>query len=188
MKNTYRHSLLQKRKALTSDEVNNLSSRIILNFLKSNKSENIKILGAYKAIHNEPKLDQLFVAAKSKNQIVTFPVTRAMNEIDLVEPNKNNEFTKNKYGICEPLNGKIIGILEHDAIIAPAIGVDSNGYRLGFGGGYYDRLFAHALKREDRPKIYGLIYDFQIFNGEIGEKHDIKFDSVFTENNVINFY
>ena len=70
----------------------------------------------------------------------------------------------------------------------PSIGVDSNGYRLGFGGGYYDRLFAHALKREDRPKIYGLIYDFQIFNGEINEKHDIKFDSVFTEDNVINFY
>jgi 5-formyltetrahydrofolate cyclo-ligase len=59
--------------------------------------------------------------------------------------------------------------------------VDKNGYRLGYGGGYYDRFLESVMKRNNRPLLIGLIYDFQFIDDSINELHDIKLDIVFSE-------
>ena len=76
--------------------------------------------------------------------------------------------------------GKIIEFQKHDAIIVPAVGVDKNGYRLGYGGGYYDRFLAPSKKIKNKPKIFGLVFSFQLIDDAISENHDMKFDKVFT--------
>ena len=48
--------------------------------------------------------------------------------------------------ISEPSDGDTISPLEHEIILIPTVGVDSNGYRLGYGGGYYDRLLGLSHK------------------------------------------
>jgi len=69
----------------------------------------------------------------------------------------------------------------------PALGVDRYGFRLGYGGGYYDKFLMPIMKSKRRPKIIGLLYDFQFINTEISERHDIRFDFVFSETNIKNF-
>jgi 5-formyltetrahydrofolate cyclo-ligase len=79
------------------------------------------------------------------------------------------------------LRGHEINPIDHEIIIIPTVGVDKNGIRLGYGGGYYDRLFGDLLlkSRLRKPLLVGLlIYDFQkIDNDAIGDEvHDMKLD------------
>jgi len=57
------------------------------------------------------------------------------------------------WNIPEPAEGNL---LTPDVVIAPLVGVDAQGYRLGNGGGYYDRTLAHLSPRE----IVGVGHDF----------------------------
>ena len=44
-----------------------------------------------------------------------------------------------------------------------------------------DRFFAHQKKNVKKPLIIGLLFHFQKIDNVFGEKHDIKFDRIFTE-------
>lgn len=68
----------------------------------------------------------------------------------------------NQYGIAEParaLRGRALWAL--DVILLPAVAFDRAGYRLGMGGGYYDRTLADLERRPRRPRLVAVGYDFQ---------------------------
>jgi 5-formyltetrahydrofolate cyclo-ligase len=105
-----------------------------------------------------------------------------------IAPKNSERLNKNKFNIFEPSDGNEIAPLMHKVIIVPTVGIDSNGYRLGYGGGYYDRLLMPISQNKNRPLIIGLIYDFQFINDAINETHDIKLDMVFSEKKIQVFY
>ena len=94
---------------------------------------------------------------------------------------------KNKYDIFEPSDGDEIRPIDHEIIIIPTVGVDKNGYRLGYGGGYYDRFLESVIQSKNRPLLVGLIYDFQFIDDFINEPHDLKLDIVFSELQIKKF-
>lgn len=62
-----------------------------------------------------------------------------------------------------------------DLAIIPGVAFDEQGFRLGRGGGYYDRLLAHP---EFRGRKIGLCWDFQLLPSIPREPHDIVMDQV----------
>ena len=50
------------------------------------------------------------------------------------------DLTEDAYGILTPKNGKVLLPEEIDLVFVPALAFDEKGYRLGYGGGYYDRF------------------------------------------------
>lgn len=65
----------------------------------------------------------------------------------------------NTYGIKEPsAQAPIINSVEVDLILVPSVACDYRGYRLGYGGGYYDRLLS-SPQWLNKPTI-GIIFDF----------------------------
>ncbi len=89
--------------------------------------------------------------------------------MDIVEYNQGDELEKNKYGIDEPTSTRTISPKEVDIIILPALAFDGNMHRLGYGGGFYDRILSKT--REDCLKI-GLCFKEQVFDTIPYEKHD----------------
>lgn len=85
---------------------------------------------------------------------------------------------KGKFGIPEP--EKASRIKKFDLIIVPGVAFDKNGFRLGRGGGYFDRF----LPSMPGKKI-GLAFDFQIVNRIPKENHDVAVDSIITEKRII---
>lgn len=84
------------------------------------------------------------------------------------------------YGIMEP-NPACCAQVAHqeiDMILAPGVGFDLFGSRLGFGGGYYDR-FLQTTRRD--AIILALGYDFQVQHALPQETHDVKMDGILTE-------
>jgi 5-formyltetrahydrofolate cyclo-ligase len=84
------------------------------------------------------------------------------------------------YGILEPLPE--LPPIEPDNVdlmLVPAVAIDRSGYRLGYGGGYYDRLRADPLWRK-MPTI-GIVFDFAYVETLPIEAWDLPIDNVCTE-------
>lgn len=62
----------------------------------------------------------------------------------------SSKLEKNSYGIAEPdpSSALPLSLNQHTLVLLPALAVDQQGYRLGYGGGYYDRYLA-SYKDQD---------------------------------------
>lgn len=88
---------------------------------------------------------------------------------------------KNGYGICEPQGQAYGGDI--DVCITPLLAVNSRGFRLGYGGGYYDRYFT------DNPHVLkvGAGYFLQYTDEFKEEEFDKPLDLFVCERGIINF-
>jgi 5-formyltetrahydrofolate cyclo-ligase len=65
-----------------------------------------------------------------------------------------------------------------DVVIAPIVGFDRACYRLGYGGGFFDRTLA-ALPV--RPRVFGVGYAYAEMETILPQSHDIAMDAIVTE-------
>ena len=187
VKAKYRNSVLQKRNVLGLTEALNLSNTILkIAELELNLST-IKTLGSYFSSKNEVNPEILTQKRLKKNLLTTFPRVGPNHSMHFIAPQNLKRLCKNKYGIFEPSDGYEIHPIDHEIIIIPTVGVDKNGYRLGYGGGYYDRFLESVIQNKNRPLLVGLIYDFQFIDDSINEPHDLKLDIVFSELQIKKF-
>lgn len=86
------------------------------------------------------------------------------------------------YGLKEPIVSKTVEVKkeELDLIIVPGLGFMKNGYRLGFGGGYYDRYLA-----DYHGKKLALAFEIQLALELPIEKYDIPVDTIITNKEVV---
>lgn len=187
VKTKYRQSILQKRNSLGPSEVSNLSNTILKNADLELSLSAIKTLGSYFSTNNEVDLEALTEMRLKRNLLTTFPRVEPNHSMSLIAPKDFQKLNKNKFEIFEPSDGDEINSIDHEIIIIPTVGVDQNGYRLGYGGGYYDRFLESVTQKNKRPLLVGLIYDFQFIDDSINELHDIKLDIVFSEHQRKNF-
>lgn len=67
-----------------------------------------------------------------------------------------------------------------DLLLVPCVGFDDDGYRLGYGGGYYDRTLA-GWPGASRPVTVGIAYDACRIASLPREPHDLPLDAIVTE-------
>lgn len=68
-----------------------------------------------------------------------------------------------------------------DVVFIPLLAVDRRGYRLGQGGGYYDRTLAELRQTGPMPWFIGLCYSGQLIDMIANEAHDERLHGVLTE-------
>ncbi|MGF6769833.1 5-formyltetrahydrofolate cyclo-ligase [Paraburkholderia sp. GAS199] len=81
------------------------------------------------------------------------------------------------HNIPEPVSGRVA---IPDLLFVPCVGFDAAGYRLGYGGGYYDRTLA-AWPGAQRPVTVGIAYEACRLEALQREAHDIPLDLIVTE-------
>lgn len=90
------------------------------------------------------------------------------------------------YGIAEPREDwPVVEPGEVDLVVAPGVAFDRRGNRLGYGGGYYDRMLPEVKAANPAAKLVGLAYGFQLVPELPAEPHDIPMDGVATEDGLI---
>ncbi|KGP75236.1 5-formyltetrahydrofolate cyclo-ligase [Desulfosporosinus sp. Tol-M] len=95
------------------------------------------------------------------------------------------DIERGAYGIREPkLTLGVVDPSEIDLIIVPGSGFDLQGNRLGYGGGYYDRLFMRLNPLT--PRV-ALGFECQVIPQVPVGEHDAKMTMLITENGVYNF-
>ncbi|WP_297390772.1 5-formyltetrahydrofolate cyclo-ligase [Acidiferrobacter sp.] len=83
--------------------------------------------------------------------------------------------------IPEPRWGRRVRARRLDAVLVPLVGFDARGWRLGQGGGHYDRTFGFVRKARGRPVLIGLAYECQRLTQAPREGHDVRLHAVLTE-------
>ena len=82
------------------------------------------------------------------------------------------------YGIPAPDDTEPVTV---DALLVPMIGFDRKGYRLGYGGGYFDRTLAAMAPR---PLAVGVAFEILRVDDLHPQPHDIRMDFVVTERGI----
>src|ERR671925_309016 len=75
-------------------------------------------------------------------------------------------------------------VVRPTAFLVPLVGFDSDGYRLGYGGGYYDRTLSAV---DPRPLTVGIGYEIGRLETIHPQPHDIPTDAIVTEAGVGRF-
>ncbi|KQS69562.1 5-formyltetrahydrofolate cyclo-ligase [Methylobacterium sp. Leaf361] len=82
------------------------------------------------------------------------------------------------WNIPVPAEGEIV---DPDVLIAPLVGFDQAGYRLGYGGGFYDRTIA---SRSTKPRVIGVGFELARLATIHPQAHDVPMDIIVTEGGV----
>lgn len=93
-------------------------------------------------------------------------------------------FSTDVAGIRNPITGVPMPIEEIDLVVAPALGFDRNGNRLGRGGGFYDRFFTN--KQLDAPKC-GFAFTEQLVESVPVVERDEPVDFLVTDEEILYF-
>lgn len=95
----------------------------------------------------------------------------------------SRQLEKGSYGIMEPVTGQCrpAEYRDVDLAIIPGVAFDRNLNRLGYGGGFYDRLLK---KIPSTVKRISLAFDLQVMDEIPVSGHDIKIDLLITESGI----
>ena len=96
----------------------------------------------------------------------------------------NDSLKTAQFGTYEPCEDK--PVLKPDVILAPLLAFDRHGYRLGYGGGFYDRTIEN-LRQTESVSVFGVAYAAQEMNQVVRGPFDQPLDAVITELGVISF-
>ena len=141
-----------------------------------------RCIACYVSIKNEVDTRTVIQRAIGSGKQMGVPITREEGGMDFQAIAGLSDLRPVHYGLREPVQNPKMVLLPHtiDLILIPGIAFDRLGYRIGSGGGYYDRF----LVRTEAVRI-GLSYGFQIIDRMPAEPHDVKMDLIITENEVI---
>lgn len=95
-------------------------------------------------------------------------INRATKTMQFVEITSDTPFEKKAFGINEPISDIYVAKNEIDVLIVPGLAFSTEGYRIGFGGGYYDRYL-----KDFHQETVALAADFQVVDSLPIEPHDI---------------
>lgn len=151
-----RQLLLQQRRSLSVSVWREKSDRLCDNLQSLPQFIEAKTILAYFSFRQEPDLSTLFVNFSDKKWGFPRCVDRSLVWHSW---RSGDPLQKGAYGIQEPdPNLPILQPDEVDLILVPAVACDRQRYRLGYGGGFYDRLLSQP-EWANKPTI-GIIFDF----------------------------
>ena len=168
----------QKRRMLTAEQVTADSARIIAQIEQMSVFQNAKTVMVYYPIHNEVDLRPL-VNKYMDQKTFLFPVTHR-HSMEVRPYDGEEMMMKGRFGVPEPQTETYHGRI--DLILVPGVLFDHHRYRIGRGGGYYDRFLSH----HSRAVKIGVGYAFQPKSHSLPHNwFDYKLDRIVTPNQTI---
>ncbi len=186
MKKEFRKKVIYDRKNQNNEFIIKNSSIITEKLLSLDFMKNAKNIMLYLDFNNEVQTDELINKLMSLKKNIYAPIT--LKEDRKLIPSQiidlQNSIKIGAYGIREPKEDCCpkIDVHDIDIVIVPAVAYDKNRYRLGYGGGFYDR-FLNEL-RDDAITV-GIAFDLQIFESVPKEDHDAQLNYIITESQIL---
>lgn len=165
--------LAQRGQAHKSEAAGDLEA--MRTWLQSNLDAD-QILGAYQPIRTERDPAPLL---KGLNCTLAFPrVQGPGTPLKFYQTKGPEDFEAGAFGVMEPLT-HLPAVIPH-VILVPMVGFDAAGYRLGYGGGFYDRTLAEIRAKQSVLAI-GFAYDGQLSEQALNfEATDARLDAIIT--------
>jgi len=157
---TYRKWLrtrkIHARDALSPEEREEKSKKIIENILALPEFENAKTVMIYNSVRGEVQLERIEKYAEKR---YGYPLCTSKTEMEVYMPSGEDSWAPGSFGILEPIPEKCTRIPpeELDLVLCPLTAFDAECNRCGMGGGFYDRY----LPKCKNAKIIGVAFEAQ---------------------------
>ena len=142
-KSALRKELLYKRASVSFEKKTQAEKSIVSRFLSLASFRFANDVLLYYPIKGEVDVLPIFTAAIQAGKRVAFPLCNSESSTMTYHyVSSLDELQKGSYGISEPCKDAELYVPskeKHDIIIVPAVCFDKDGYRIGYGKGYYDR-------------------------------------------------
>ena len=182
-KQTLRAELKARRIALTSRELQvagDATARLVTQLPEWKQAKTVCL---YASFGGELPTDTLLGLALLEGKRLLLPRVSHRPQLTLHEVTDLGSLRPSRLGIREPASSAPVATLaDAGLILVPGLGFDGAGRRLGFGGGFYDRLLA---KPPRKTFLLGHAHAFQVVPRLPDEPHDIKVKAVATPQGVI---
>lgn len=192
MKQSIRQRIITDREQLTAAERACLSHAISERIANLNVYRTANTVLAYMSFGAEFSTEEWVQQALRDDKCVLLPkVNRVTKELDVYRvTNLQHDLAPGQWGIREPLadrSARIDALKEVDFILLPGVAFGRNGARLGYGGGFYDKLLARikAANQSCQPALIAGAFAIQLVEGIPQEATDHKVEWVVTENETI---
>ena len=179
IKSKLRKKIIRIRETINKKNIQ-IDFNQILKILKKEKITKGIIGGSYPVNFEVDDLVLLKKFEKDKFDI-SLPVIKKKFKMNFYKWSFADLLKINKYGIPEPETKQIVN---PDVLLIPLVAFDKNLNRLGYGGGYYDRLIKKLSKKKKIVKI-GLALSVQKINKVPTNLHDQKLDYIVTNKYII---
>jgi len=182
-----RKTLRQSRRNIALAQRERLDFLINQNIQKSGLFLRSNYIASYLANDGEPSVN-FSIQSFSKTKKHYLPVINK-KQLKFAQYTFGDPLVTNTFNIAEPSIKQFLPTKLLSIILAPLVGFDNQGNRLGMGGGYYDRSLQFMSRQEckKKPLLIGIAYSLQEVE-KIQSRHwDIPLDAVITENGVTCF-
>lgn len=183
-KKQLRNDMLRKLNKFSKREYANLSHLIHERLFMTAEFNDSRIIGLtmsrFPEVETRPIIEKAWKMGKKIAVPKCHPVTREM-DFRILTSYDDLEIVYN--GLLEPIENKTESVAKHkiDSQIVPGVIFSEEGYRIGYGGGYYDRYMVDFV-----GKVVSLAFDVQLTSVLPIEMHDIPVGKIITETNIID--
>ena len=172
MKSELRKQVLQEMKAMPQEQKQAMDQALTEQFLNHPFYQEAKVIATYLSFPHEFQTQGLIDQALKAGKKVLIPKTYPKGRMEFVvyQP---QQLVKTSFGLLEPKGDlEVVDPSQIDLIHVPGLAFTTEGYRIGYGGGYYDRYLEHFAGH-----TMSTIYPCQVqeFNSE---DHDIAVQEV----------
>ena len=179
-RNVLRQRLIAARRGLSAEAVALLSEAICGHLMAGFPELEGKVVGFCWPVQNEPDLRPLLLEWQSRGGRSALPVVTVPNApLAFREWREATPLAPDRYGIPTPTEGPW---LVPQVLLLPVNGVDRLGYRLGYGGGFYDRTLATL---QPKPFTVGLGFTNGYLDEFEPEEFDLPLDAILNDNGVV---
>lgn len=183
-KSELRAEFLAKRRAVPADKKRKLDGMICKNIINCRSYSYYDTLLLFAALYDEPDLSDLALKALSDGKRVAYPrCIPGSRDMRFHFITSLSDLKKGSYGIYEPDESLPVFDPEDQSCCLcciPAVTSDRQGYRIGYGGGYYDR-FLNVYRGASATVVYSFMTAPSVPHG----KYDKKADMIITEGGIV---
>lgn len=187
MKKEYRKKVLARRAAVPAEE-RALKSRLIMEaVLALPEVAAARVISVYVDFRNEVETRELITRLLAMGKTVALPVVHFDTwEMSFTAVDSLDCLIKTEKHLMEPApgSGHEVPIETLELILAPGAAFDRQGYRMGYGGGFYDRLLQN--RTPGTPAI-ALGFCVQLVDDLPVDAHDQRLDGLVTEEGILRF-
>lgn len=183
IKEQIRRDFKTRRRTLSCEHVRINSDKICENFLDSDIYKNCQNILAYSTIQNEVDLSQIINQALLDNKNLFLPRVEG-DSMNFFRINNTDKLQIGSYNILEPQNGTVYQDSTNSIILVPGIAFSTQGARIGFGKGFYDKF----LSQHNSIFKIGIAYDWQITKSWVTNEFDINMNMIITEKREVKIY
>ncbi|MDO5690213.1 MAG: 5-formyltetrahydrofolate cyclo-ligase [Tissierellia bacterium] len=172
---------MERRASITPEDRERLDRLATDNLMATEEYQNAEHIFTFINFGDEIDTQRLIRESLALGKKIYLPVTeKGVDRMKLTALKDMDDLIVGHYGILTP-KPEALDFIDHnlvDLVIVPGLAFDQEGYRLGYGAGYYDKFFSDLTAK---PSKLGFCYAFQRTDSLPYDEYDVPVDRVITD-------